>query len=139
MRLLHRLQLLDLSLHWELIEIYSEILDPLMICLAWIILPLIAMFRHGVDKRSLGVAIFVRAVGTCELPIDINHNSGFLRARPGGIAWEDSLASRRDYARFAGAEETQRNVYGSFLCLQPERFSSQRVQQRAAERAGWNS
>ena len=101
----------------KFVEVHAQLGDALTIRLARIFLALIAVFRNRFDERSFGVAIFVGAVGTGQLPVDVNHNSGFLRARPGGIAGEDSLARRRDHARLAGGEETQRNFDHAFLCL----------------------
>ncbi len=113
---------------------------PLFISLARIFLTLIAVLWNRLDERSLGVAIFVGAVGTGQLPVDINHHSCFLRAGPGGIAGKDSLAGRSDHARFACGEEAQRNFYVPFLRLQAERFAGQGVEQtcRPARWRGWS-
>ena len=120
----------------QLVKVSPEFGDALAISLARIVFALIAMFGNRLDERPFGVAILVRAVRSGELPVDVNHDSGFLRAGPAGIAGENSLAGRRDHARFRGGEETQRHLHVPVLRLQAERFARQRVEQRAAERAG---
>src|ERR1700733_10135476 len=117
MRILHRLQFLDLLRYWKLIKVRAQFRNTGAIRLAWIFLRLIAMFRHRFNKWSFGIAIFVGAVWARQLPIDINHHAGFLRTRPTGIAWKNSFAGRGDDARLPGIEETQRDLHVPLLRL----------------------
>ena len=126
------------SVSRKLVKVHAEFRDARPIRLARIFLALIAVFWNRFNERPFGVAIFVGSVRASELPIDINHDSGFLRTRSSGVAGKDSLRGRRDNAGFPGIEETQRDFYVSILSLQAERFARQRVEQRAAQRTGGN-
>ena len=94
------------------------------------------MFGYGLDPRSFGVAILIRAVGTGKLAVDVNDHAGFVRAGAARVAGEDALAGRGDHARLGLGEEAQRHFDMTVLRLQPERLARQRVEQRAAQSAG---
>src|SRR5271169_1369136 len=92
------------------------------------LLALISMFWDRFDVGAFGIAILVAAIGSGELAIYINDDTGFCRARPAGVARENTRAGGHDHASLDGCEESKRNGDVAVLRLKPYRFTREGVE-----------
>ena len=108
--------------------------DPGPVDLARRRFTLIPVLRQRLDERTLRVSVFVAAVRTGQLAVNVDHHAGFGGARTALVARKNPFAGGRDHARLPGGEEAQRHADRALLRLQPQRLARQRVQQNAAHR-----
>src|SRR5437870_1748261 len=87
----------------------AKLCDSVPVNLLWSSLPLISVFGSRFNIGPVRVPIFVVPVGTSELPVYVNDNSGFFCTRAVLIAREDALRCRRDDRSFFGGKESQGN------------------------------
>jgi hypothetical protein len=84
------------------------------------------------------MAVAVAAVRAGELPVDVDHHTGFGRARPTLVTRENPFARSYHHARFGSRKEAKRDANGSILSnrcilgMNPKRLAGQGIQQHPA-------
>jgi hypothetical protein len=82
------------------------------------------------------VSVAIAAIGSGELTIDVDDQTGFARSRTGVVTGKDAGRGTGDDHCLVPSKETKWDSYGAILSRKAERGAVERVDQNPADAGG---